>query len=165
MLLNSILLLLIILAITLLIRQLRKPSISKYTVPICKFFISKPYFKINNNIRIANYTVISKNKDRYFRDFPIGFKFYSDDKFLSKIRITYNVPEDNEIEVIYDRLVEFQENSKEHIYYINDIIVGVINIEIYTDSEYGKPTILFELLQNNMCHMDKEHKLEIQFPE
>jgi hypothetical protein len=165
MLLNLILLLAVILAIILLLRQLRKPNVDKYILPICKFLITNPQFHIDGSERIAKYSVISKIKNRYFRDFPIGFKFYSEDKFRSKIRITYTVPEDDEVEVIYDRMLEFQDNVKEHIYYINDLIVGQINIEIYTDSQYGKPTILFELLQSNMCHMDKEHKLEIKFPE
>ena len=71
---------------------------------------------------------------------------------------------DDEIEVIYDRVVEFEDNKKEHIYYINDVIVGSIDIEIFTESQYGIPTIEFELLQGSMCHMDKEHKLEIKFP-
>jgi len=163
MLLNSILLLLVILAILLLLRQLRKPNVDEYVLPICKFFISNILFEINNNVRTAKYSVFSKNKDRYFRDFPIGFRFYSNEKFRSKIKITYTVPEDDEVEVIYDQVVEFKDNAKEYIYYINDIIIGRINVEIVTYSEYGKPTILFEILQNNMCHMDKEHKLEIVF--
>ena len=55
--------------------------------------------------------------------------------------------------------------AKEHIYYINDVIVGSIDIEIFTNTQYGRPKIIFEILQNNMCHMTKEHKLEIVFPE
>lgn len=164
MLLNFILLLAVLLAILLLLRQLRKPDVDKYILPVCRFSISKPHFEIDGAERIAKYSVFSKNKDRYFRDFPIGFKFYSDDKFRSKIRITYTVPEDDEVEVVYDRMVEFEDNTKEHIYYINDVIVGEINIEVYTLAQYGKPTVLFEILQSNMCHLDKEHKLEIVFP-
>jgi hypothetical protein len=97
-------------------------------------------------------------------DFPIAFRFYSDEKFKSKIKITYKVSSDDEIEIIFDKIVEFEDNTKEHIYYINDVIVGSIDIEIYTDSIYGKPTINFEILQNNLCHMTKEYKLEIKFP-
>jgi len=165
MLLNLILLLSVLLAIILLFRQLRKPSSEHPLVPICNFSISKPKYFRDNAIRTAKYSVYTKNKDRYFRDFPIGFRFYSDSKFRSKIRITYIISGDDEEEVIYDRVVEFEDHLKEHIYYINDVIVGSIDIEIYTDSQYGKPTILFELLQGSMCHMDREHKLEINFPE
>ena len=106
MLLNFILLLAVIIAIILLLRQLRKPDVDKYILPTCRFSITKPEFRIDGVERIAKYSVLSKNKDRYFRDFPLGFKFYSEDKFRSKIRITYTVPEDDEIEVIYDRMIE-----------------------------------------------------------
>lgn len=164
MLLNLILLSVIIIIIILFYRQIKRPTLDKYIIPDCKFIITKPAFKIYDNVKIANYSVISKNKNRYFRDFPIGFKFYSEQKFRSKIRITYKVSGDDETEVIYDRIVEFNENSCEHIYYINDIIIGSIDIEIYTNTDYGKPTIGFEILQNNMCHMSKEHKIEIIFP-
>lgn len=164
MLLNLILLLSVILAIFLLLRQLRKPHIEKEILPICRFSISNPRFELNGETKIAKYSVYTRNKDRYFRDFPVGFKFYSNQKFRSKIKITYTVSGDDEVEVIYDRMVEFDDVAKDHIYYINDVIIGSIDIEIYTDSHYGAPTILFELLQSNMCHMDKEHKLEIVFP-
>jgi hypothetical protein len=165
MLLNLILLLAVVIAIILLYRQVRKTNINKEILPDCKFTITDPEFEINDTIRIARYSVITKNKDRYFRDFPLGFKFYSDQKFRTKITITYTIPGDEEKEVIYDRVVEFDDNAKEHMYYINDIIVGSINIEIYTDSYYGKPTIGFEILQSNVCHMIKKYKLEINFPD
>lgn len=165
MLLNLILLLAVILAIVILIRQLRKPNVDKYLIPTCDFKITYPEFQKEDNIRIAKFNVITKNKDKYFRDFPIGFKFYSDQKFRSKIKISYNISGDDEVEIIYDRIVEFDENIKEHIYYMNDVIIGAIEVEVYTESQYGKPTILFELLQSNTCHMGREHKLEIVFPD
>ena len=165
MLLNFILLLIVIIAIILLIKQLRKPNVYARILPICNFVITKPCFDIKNNIRIVTYSIITKGKiDRYFRDFPMSFRFYSTEKFRSKIKITYISPGDDEKELIYDKLIEFEDNTKEHIYYLSDVIVGSIDIEIYTNSIYGKPTILFELLQGNMCHMIKEHKLEIVFP-
>lgn len=164
MLLNIILLTLVAFAIIILYRQFKKPTFDNLILPICKFNISTPHFEINNQERIARYTVTSKNKNRYFRDFPIGFKFYSTDKFRSKIKITYTVPGDDEIELIYDRIVEFEDNQHEHIYYMNDLIIGKINFEIYTHSYYGNPRILFELIQNSSCHIDKPNKLEIVFP-
>jgi len=165
MLLNFILLIIVIATIILLFRELKKPSIDNYIMPECNFVITRPRYKIENDtIRIAKFSVLSKNKNRYFRDFPIGFRFYSDEKFRSKIRISYNVSEDDDIEIIYDRVVEFEEGVKEHIYYINDVIMGSIDIEIYTDTYYGKPSIDFEILQNNMCHLNKVYKIEIKFP-
>jgi hypothetical protein len=165
MLLNLILLLIVIFIIALLYRQLRKPDIDKQILLECKFTITCPKFELDNNIRIARYSVLTRSKNRYFRDFPLGFKFYSDQKFRSKIRITYKSSGDDDLEIIYDRVIEFEDNVKEHIYYINDVIVGSIDIEIYTESDYGKPTIEFEILQSNICHMSREHKLEIIFPQ
>lgn len=168
MLLNLLLLISVILAIFLLIRQLRKSDVDKqHILPTCKFSISKIKYDIDKNTRIAKFSISSKNKNRFYRDFPLGFKFYSLNKFRSKIRITYNVSDyKDDKEVIYDRIVEFEigDSKKTHIYYINDIVAGTLDIEIYTSSQYGKPTILFEILQNNKCHLDKNYKVEINFP-
>jgi len=165
MLLNLILLSLVIIAIIILFQYLKHNNIEKQVIPECKFSITDPKFNIHDTVKIAKYSVLTKNKDRYFRDFPLGFKFYSDHKFRTKIKITYTVSGDDEVEIIYDRIVEFEDNAKEHIYYINDVIIGSIDIEIYTDTDYGNPTIQFEILQSSMCHMSKEHKIEIVFPE
>ena len=165
MLLNFILLLIIIITVSLLYKYLKKTDIDQHILPECKFNISKPEFEIDNNIKIAKYSVDVKNKNRYFRDFPLGFKFYSDHKFRAKIRITYTTPGDDDIEIIYDKVVDFEDNVKEHIYYINDVILGSIDIEIYANIDYGNPVIGFEILQSNVCHMSKEHKLEIKFPD
>ena len=164
MILNFLLLLAIIVAIILLFKQIRKPSIDHFLIPTCEFTITKPKFEINQNVRIAKYSVLSKYKDRYFQDFPVGFKFYSDHNFSSNIRISYTVSDSNEVEVIYDKLVEFNNNAKEYIYYINDVIIGKINIEVYTLSINGKPSIEFEILQGSICHVEKEYKLQIVFP-
>lgn len=165
MLLNLILLLIILTGIFVLYNQFKKSDVETIILPECKFFISQPAYEIDGQVKIAKYSLYTKNKNRYFRDFPIGFKFYSEHKFRSKIKISYTVSGDDEVEIIYDRVVEFEDNAKEHIYYINDVVVGSIDVEIYTDSDYGKPTILFEILQNNMCHLTKDYKLEINFPE
>jgi len=165
MLLNFILFVVAISLIFFLIHQIKKPNINDYIKPVCIFIISKPVFEIEGKTRIAKYNVISKNKNRYFLDFPIAFKFYSKEKFRSKIKITYKIPADDDINLIYDKLVEFEDILQEHIYYINDIIIGAINIEIYTYSNYGKPTIGFEILSNNLCEISDKHKIEINFPE
>ena len=165
MLLNGLLLVIIIIAVLLLIKMLRKNDLDKFLLPICSFIISEPEFIINDHFKIVKFNITTSNGDRYFRDFPLGFKFYSEEKFKSKVKISYTEVDDNETEIIYDRIIEFDDTVKDHIYYINDIIIGGIDIEIYTSSEYGTPTILFEILQGNMCHMESDHKLEIVFPE
>jgi len=165
MLVNFILCVIALVIIIILLKKLKAPNIDKIVLPDCKFVVTKPIFKIDLPIRIVNYRVLTKTKHRYFRDFPLGFKFFSDTPFRSKIKITYTVLGDDDIEIIYDKVVEFEDYVKEHIYYINDVIMGSIDIEIYTESDYGKPTIDFEILQNNMCHMSKEHKYTIEFPE
>jgi hypothetical protein len=165
MLLNFILLLIVIFAIMTIYQQIKKPDVDQQILPDCRFIITKPQFKIEDTTKIAQYSVITKNRDRYFRDFPLGFKFYSDQKFRSKIRISYTISGDDEVEIIYDRVVQFDDNVKEHIYYINDVIIGSIDIEISADTDYGKPIIGFEILQSKMCHMTREHKLEIKFPD
>ena len=91
--------------------------------------------------------------------------FYSNYKFRAKIKITYTTIGDDDVEIIYDKVVDFEDNVKEHIYYINDVILGSIDIEIYANIDYGNPVIGFEILQSNVCHMSKEHKLEIKFPD
>jgi hypothetical protein len=164
MLLNAILLFVITIICFVLYKYLRQTDIDRHILPDCKFTITKPEFEIDDNIRIAKYSIVTRVKNRYFRDFPLGFKFYSKEKFRSKIRISYTSTGDEEVETIYDRIIDFDDNSKEHIYYINDVIIGSIDIEIYTNSFYGKPTIGFEILQSNICHMSQEHKIEIVFP-
>jgi hypothetical protein len=163
MLLNFILFLISLTLIFLLVKQIKKPNINQYIKPNCNFTISKPKFEINNDVRVVKFNVLSKNKNRYFIDFPVAFRFFSNQKFRAKIKITYTVPGD-EVELVYDKIIEFEDIMKEHIYYINDIIIGVINIEIYTHTNYGRPTIGFEILKNDLCQLSKEYKLIINFP-
>jgi len=164
MLLNFILILIIICIVALVYFHLRKHLICNQILPECNFIITNPEFTINDSIKIAKFNVIISEKNRYFQDFPLGFKFYSDQKFRSNIKISYNISDDDEIEVIYDKIVDFEDTIKEHDYYINDIIMGSIDIEIYTNISYGNPKISFEILQSNRCHMKEPHKLEIIFP-
>lgn len=133
--------------------------------PECKFRISNPKFEIEGNKKIARFSVHVDNIDKYFLDFPVLFKFYSDYRFKSKIKIIYNIPgDDEEKEVIYDRLLLFEEDTKEHVYYITDIILGSINFEIELEIDYGEPIISFEILENSLCRLTEEYYLEIKFP-
>jgi hypothetical protein len=163
MVLNFILLLCIALSIFILVKQIGKNNPDKFLIPTCEFGISDPVYTIKGRVRIAKYSVFSKHTNRYFKSFPIGFKFFSAQKFVSNIRISYTTPELDE-EVIYDNEVEFSSILQEYFYYIPDIIIGKINIEIYTLSKYGKPSIEFEILQGATCHMNREHKISIVFP-
>lgn len=166
MILTLILFLGVLFAIILLIKQLRKKDVNLSLLPPCNFYLSKPVYEIKDNIKIARYTV--KNRLRgifYFEDFPISFMFFSKQNFRSKITISYSVRDDDEVETIYDQVVDFSQNNSKHIDYINNVIVQALDFEIEVESQYGNPSILFEIIQSNFCHKDKEYTLLIQFPE
>lgn len=133
--------------------------------PECKFRISPVKFEINGNKKFARYKVYVDNIDKFFLDFPVLFKFYSDYKFKTKIRISYKTPGDEVEEIIYDRLLVFEEDTKEHIYYITDVILGSIDFEIELEVDYGQPIISFEILENSLCRLTEEYYIEIKFPE
>lgn len=132
--------------------------------PVCDFKISKPDFSDKNNKRFANFTVGVSEKHIFFRDFPILFKFFSDNRLKSKVKITYKTAKKSRREEIINKTIIFNFKSEEYIYYINDIIIGKIYIEIELDIEYGNPIIEFIILENNTCKLDKEYKLQIDFP-
>ena len=132
---------------------------------ICDFKLTKPKFKKGLNKESATFSILVKKYDRFFVDFPTMFRFYSTSAFRSKIRISYTNPDDETVEQVYDKEVIFDGvNTVEHLYYISDVIVGRIDIEIESTINYGKPTIGFEILPNKMCKMMKKYKLEVKFP-
>ena len=131
----------------------------------CRFKISKvKYFQSVHNRKFANFSVHIKKGNSFFVDFPISFKFYSDHRFKSMIRISYSTTKNVDLEEIFNKSVEFETKTKEHVYYINDIIVGKIDIEIELLLDYGYPIIEFEILKNDLCLMTKEYKKIIKFP-
>ena len=132
--------------------------------PECKFRITNPKFEICGNKKYARYSVYVDNVDKFFLDFPVLFKFYSDYKFKSKIKITYTTPGDDGQEIIYDKLLVFEEDTKEHVYYITDVILGSIDFEIELEVDYGQPIISFEILENSLCRLTEEYYIEIKFP-
>lgn len=152
--------------ILILLKQFKlKPEPDIEVKPECKFRITHPKFEIDGKKRYARYSVYVDNIDKFFLDFPIMFKFYSDYKFKAKIKITYNTTKDDEEkEIIYDKLLVFKENTKEHVYYITDVILGSINFEIEMQVDYGEPIISFEILENSLCRLTEEYYLEIKFP-
>lgn len=150
----------VLLCILLIISIIRRPFDSLNNP--CKFKILEPKFYLTDGKKIARFTIIVK-KHRYFINFPLLFKFYSDSNFKSHIRVLYHVPQEEPQELIDDH-VEFTTKVKEHVVYITDVILGRITIEINLEVEYGNPIVGFEIMQNNTCQLTKEHKLEIKFP-
>ena len=53
----------------------------------CKFKITNPKYKSKGNKKYATFDVIVLNNHTFFVDFPISFKFYSDNRFKSKIKL------------------------------------------------------------------------------
>ena len=130
----------------------------------CKFRISKPSFKNGGLKKSAHFTVYVDNKHTFFVDFPVVFRFYSDTRFKSKVKIKYSTPNNQRVEEIINKEVIFETKTKESKRYINDIIVGKLKFEIELDVDYGYPIIDFEIMENPLCALRKEHKLIIKFP-
>jgi len=131
----------------------------------CNFRISKvKYYQSVDNRKFAKFSVHIKKMNTFFVDFPISFKFYSDQRFNSRIKISYSTLNDEDSEEILNKIIQFETKTKEYKYYINDIIVGKIDIEIELLIDYGDPIIEFEILKNNLCILNKEYKKIIKFP-
>jgi len=162
MLFNSIFFLITLIIVIFLFKYTKK---LKDTSFICNFKISNvKYYQSVHNRKFANFSVYIKKMHSFFVDFPISFKFYSDQRFKSKIRISYSTSKNDDLEEIFNKHVQFETKTKEHIYYINDIIIGKIDIEIELLVDYGDPIIEFEILKNDICELAKEYKKIIKFP-
>jgi hypothetical protein len=130
----------------------------------CKFKISKiKYYQSVHNRKFANFSVYIKNKNAFFVDFPILFEFYSDQRFNSKVRISYSTLNGEAPEEILNKHIQFETKTKSYTYFINDIIVGKIDIEIELLIDYGNPVIKFEILKNSYCELMDVYKKEIKF--
>jgi hypothetical protein len=105
-----------------------------------------------------------EKKHRYFINFPLSFKFYSDKEFRINVRIYYTVPGDIKQKLL-EKIIEFTNKTKEYIVYITDVIMGKILIEVELEVQSGNPIIGFEIIENSTCDLTREHKLEIKFPE
>jgi hypothetical protein len=149
-----------ILLIISIIGESAKPS----NINFCKFKILPPKFKIDGNSKKVVFDIIVKKRHKYFINFPLLFKFYSDSKFLSSVVIFYLTPEE-EKQKILDKKIEFNTKVKEHTLYITDVILGSITIQIELEVDYGNPSIEFRILENSTCKLSKEHKLDIIFPQ
>ena len=133
--------------------------------PICDFKFSKVKYKKSTDKVYAFFDISVREQHTFFVDFPVLFKFYSDTRFKSKVRINYKSKPKGKIEEIINKRIVFETRTEECIHYINDIIVGQIFFEIEMDTEYGTPIIEFHILENKLCKLGKEYKIEIKFPE
>lgn len=132
---------------------------------ICDFKISKPKFRKEGDKQFAKFTVSLKDKNQFFIDFPLLFRFYSDTRFKTKVRIKYEaLKSGRDPEEIVDKLITFEHKTIECVRRINDIIVGVIEIEIELKTQYGYPIVEFEILKNKLCKLKRPFRRIIKFP-
>ena len=160
---SFILTVLVILCLLLIVSLFMRPLGDKAKNP-CRFKILPPKYTINGNKKYACFYIVVEKNHRYFINFPLLFKFYSDQKFRAKVKAFYTIAKENR-QIILDKNIEFISQTKEYIIYITDIIVGKILIEVEIEIEEGSPIIGFEIMNNSTCEMMKEQKIEIRFPE
>ena len=130
----------------------------------CRFSISNPKFFKRGEKQIATFEVGSIEKNAFFINFPIVFRFYGDTRFKTKVKIRYKAAKRDNLEEIINKIIEFETKTIECVQKIDDIIIGNIYIEIELKTEYGYPIIEFEILKNQYCDLDKEYKKIIKFP-
>lgn len=131
----------------------------------CDFRISKTRFREHDQKRYAKFTISLKDKNQFFIDFPLAFRFYSNTRFKAKVKITYEaLRSGRNPEQLVDKIIEFETRTVECKKRINDIIVGEIEIEIELNPYYGNPIVEFEILENNLCILKRPYKKIIKFP-
>jgi hypothetical protein len=161
---NLLLVTLILLCILLLISIIQKPFDNRIKNP-CGFKILQPKFFNEGNNKKVSFQIIVEKRHKYFINFPLLFRFYSENKFKIDAKIYYVTPGEAR-QLILDKQIEYSSKTREYIVYITDVIVGKIMLEVELDINSGvSPTILFEIMENSTCKLVKEHKLEIVFPE
>lgn len=160
---SLLLVVLVILCILLLVSIFKKPF--DY-IPLnpCRFKILEPQYSIDGNKKKASFVILVEKKHRYFINFPLSFKFYSDQEFKSLVKIFYTVPNYPKQKLL-EKYIEYITKTKEHIVYLTDVVVGKVSIDIEIEIETGSPTIEFRILENSTCDLTKDLKLEIKFPE
>jgi len=125
----------------------------------CTFKLLPPKYTINGKNKIATFNIVVEKKHRYFINFPLLFKFYSNEKFKTLVRIKYLTLDEEQI--LLEKKIEFTSNIYEQVVYITDVIVGKITIVVLLDIEYGNPIVSFEIMKNNTCDITKEYKVEL----
>jgi len=159
---SFILIALVILCILLLVSIFKKPFDYTPRNP-CRFKILQPQYSIDGNKKKVSFMILVEKKHRYFINFPLLFKFYSDQEFKSMVRIFYSVP-NYPRQKLLEKYIEYFSKVKEYIVYLTDVVVEKVIIDIEIEIETGTPTIEFQILENSTCDLTKEHKLIIRFP-
>ena len=154
----------VVLCVLLIISILQKPFDNASRNP-CRFKILDPKYVIEGKKKTATFEIIIEKQHRYFINFPLSFKFYSDQKFKTLVKISYTNPAESVgSQLLLDKWIEFTNKTKEHIVYITDVFVGKVIIEVMLEVDYGNPIVGFQILENKTCDLTKEHKLELKFP-
>jgi hypothetical protein len=159
---SLILIALILLCILLFVSIVKKPF-DYIPMNPCRFKILNPKYSIIDGKKKASFMILVEKKHRYFINFPLSFKFYSDSEFKSLVKIFYTIP-NYPRQKLLEEVIKYISKTKEHVVYLTDVVVGKVIIDIEVEIESGCPTILFQILENSTCDLRKEHKLEIKFP-
>lgn len=158
---NLLLIVMVLLCVLLIISILKRPFDSVRNP--CKFKILSPVYSSEENYKIATFSIIVEKRHRYFINFPLLFKFYSENHFKSMVKVSYMTPGE-EKQLVLDKYIEFTSKIKDHIVYITDVILGKIIIEIVLEVDQGDPIVGFEILENSTCELNREEKIELKFP-
>ena len=137
---------LVFLCILLIIFLVRKP-LDKRVKNACRFKILPPKYTIDGNKKYAYFSIIVEKRHRFFINFPLLFKFYSNSKFRAIVKVFYSVPGDDR-QMILDKEIEFISKTREHIVYISDVIMGKIFIEVELEVDEGNPIVGFEIKED-----------------
>jgi len=150
--------------IVLLLRCFLKSLYKKPEKKVCNFKISNPKFYEKGDKQVAKFSVSLKDKNQFFIDFPLAFRFYGNTRFKAKVKIKYEaLKSGRNPEEIIDKVIKFESKTIESIRRINDIIIGEIEIEIELATYYGSPIIEFEILKNQYCDLRRPFKKVIKF--
>jgi hypothetical protein len=156
----------IFLSFLLTISLFRKPIDGKTKNP-CRFKISPPKYWEDGSKKFASFNIIVEKKHRYFINVPFSFKFFSLKPFKADVQIFYSVPDEPKETLLPKQRIEFRPSerneSKQLTTYVTNVIMGKIIMEIELEIEEGSPIIEFEIKENSVCKLIKEHKLELNF--
>lgn len=154
-----------VIIIIILLRCFNRNLSKTKNVNLCEFKFSKTRFTKRDERIIANFTMSLKDKNQFFIDFPLAFRFYGDTRFKAKVKIKYeSLRSGRDPEQLVDKIIHFETKTIESKKRITDIIVGEIEIEIELTPYYGYPIIEFEILENNYCMLNRPFKKIIKIP-
>jgi hypothetical protein len=165
MLLTNALILTGVIIFILLLRIAYKSLFKSLEKKTCDFKLSKAKYRKENDKYYSKFSITLKDKNQFFVDFPLAFRFYGDTRFQARIKIRYEALKTGRgKEEIIDKVIQFETKTIECKRRITDIIIGEIEIEIEIKPYYGNPIIEFEILKNQYCILSKPIKKIIKFP-